>query len=136
MLMMSRYGAISSYLDEAETAAETSAPPYESILRNISYDIAEGNYLLYNEYAQQTDPAEVLQEYGQRNFDLTEKYLDYGIFDSEGQQLLAGVDETTAERLTAAEEDYAFRVKYIFTENGDLGGYTGGRKRPGPGTGV
>ena len=38
----------------------------------------EGNYILYNECAKETDPGEVLDEFGQREFDLTRKYMDCG----------------------------------------------------------
>lgn len=120
LIMLSRYSGISSNLESLEKEPEVL--PYESSLRSVGYDLAEGNYLLYNEYAGETEPSEVLEEYGQRNFDLTSRYLDYGVFNSEGEQLLDSVSETEAERLTGDEEsgNYSFRVKYSFSENGAL----------------
>ena len=120
LIMLSRYSGISAYLDSAE-ATETEVP-YESVLSNMGFDLGEGCYLLYNEYSDETDPSEVLAEYGQRNFDLTSKYLDYEVFDSEGNQLLENVGETTAERLRTTEEagNYAFRAIYTFSKNGAL----------------
>ena len=126
LIMMSQYDGMKYEMDSANSEAteDAEAPvPYTSALSSISRDLAEGNYLLYNEYADETDPAEVLDEYGQRNFELAKKYFDYAVFDSEGQQLLKNVDEETAERLQMnSEEDagYAFRAHYDFSENGEL----------------
>ena len=126
LIMMSQYDGMKYEMDSANSEAteDAEAPvPYTSVLSSISMDLAEGNYLLYNEYADETDPAEVLDEYGQRNFELAKKYFDYAVFDSEGQQLLKNVDEETAERLQMnSEEDagYAFRAHYDFSENGEL----------------
>lgn len=124
--MMSQYDGMKYEMDSANSEAteDAEAPvPYTSVLSSISMDLAEGNYLLYNEYADETDPAEVLDEYGQRNFELAKKYFDYEVFDSEGQQLLKNVDEETAERLLANSEDeagYAFRARYTFSGNGEI----------------
>ena len=126
LIMMSQYDGMKYEMDSANSEAteDAEAPvPYTNVLSSISMDLAEGNYLLYNEYADETDPAEVLDEYGQRNFELAKKYFDYAVFDSEGQQLLKNVDEETAERLQMnSEEDagYAFRAHYDFSENGEL----------------
>ena len=126
LIMMSQYDGMKYEMDSANSEAieDAEAPvPYTNVLSSISMDLAEGNYLLYNEYADETDPAEVLDEYGQRNFELAKKYFDYEVFDSEGQQLLKNVDEETAERLLANSEDeagYAFRARYTFSGNGEI----------------
>lgn len=126
LIMMSQYDGMKYEMDSANSEAteDAEAPvPYTNVLSSISMDLAEGNYLLYNEYADETDPAEVLDEYGQRNFELAKKYFDYEVFDSESRQLLKNVDEGTAERLLANSEDeadYAFRARYTFSENGEI----------------
>ena len=126
LIMMSQYDGMKYEMDSANSEAteDAEAPvPYTNVLSSISMDLAEGNYLLYNEYADETDPAEVLDEYGQRNFELAKKYFDYEVFDGEGQQLLKNVDEETAERLLANSEDeagYAFRARYTFSGNGEI----------------
>lgn len=126
LIMMSQYDGIKYAMDNAEsevTEEATVESQYENALRSISYDLAEGNYLLYNEYAVDTDPAEVLDEYGQRNFELTKRYFDYEVFDSDGKQLLNSVDADAAEHLQANDEDtagYAFRAYYTFSENGEI----------------
>ena len=126
MIMMSQYGNMKYAIDSANTETteeNTQSALYENALLSISYDLAEGNFLLYNEYSGETDPAEVLDEYGQRDFDLTKKYLDYGVFDEEGQQLLDNIDEETVERLDSngeAASGYAFRAHYTFSDSGEL----------------
>ena len=81
VMMLRGYPQMSSYLESAES--EESA--YEEALYGMGGDLAEGNYILYNEYAKATDPGEVLDEYGQRKFDLTRKYMDCGVFVDEGE---------------------------------------------------
>lgn len=117
VFMMGQYGSMASYLNNAETkeAWNTEA------LWEMGYDLNEGNYILYNEYAKETDPSEVLEEYGQRRFDLTKKYLDCGVFDSAGDSVLEETSDTVSSRLQAADtEYYAFRVTYRFSQNGEL----------------
>ena len=119
MIMMSQYGNMSYYIDNVETTDVS----YESALLSMQQDLAEGNYLLYNQYSNETEQSEVLNEYGQRNFDLTSRYLDYGVFDSDGEQLLDNVGETTAQLLMTDDEEsagYEFRVRYTFSSIGEL----------------
>lgn len=124
--MMSQYDGMKNAVDSANIEATEEAAvesQYENALRSISYDLAEGNYLLYNEHSGDTDPAVILDEYGQRNFELAKRYFDYEVFGSDGKQLLNSVDEETAEHLQAKEEDasgYAFRAYYTFSETGEL----------------
>ena len=126
LIMMSQYDGMKRAMDSANSAATEDAEspvPYESALGSISRDLAEGNYLLYNEYANETDPADVLDEYGQRDFDWSKRYFDYEVFDSDGNQLLKNEDESTAENLQAnSEEDagYAFRAYFTFSQEGEL----------------
>lgn len=126
LIMMSQYDGMKYAMDSANSEAteDAEAPaPYESALGSISHDLAEGNYLLYNEYAKETDPADVLDEYGQRDFDWSKRYFDYEVFDSNGEQLLKNVDEATAENLQANSEDdagYAFRAYFTFSQEGEL----------------
>ncbi|HJA12800.1 MAG TPA: HAMP domain-containing histidine kinase [Candidatus Mediterraneibacter merdipullorum] len=146
-IMMSRYRSISIYLDHLP-AAEASS--FREVLSTISQDMAAGNYLLYNEYARETEPEDVLYDYGQREFDLTRRYLDYELFGASGDVLTnepgdadasadagaaeeidasagAGNNEADAkaERLTTESEeeaDYAFRAEYTFSAGGELAG--------------
>ena len=126
LIMMSQYDGMKRAMDSANSKASeaaTETEPYAEALSSISSDMAEGNYLLYNEYANETDPAEVLDEYGQRDFDLTKRYFDYEVFSSDDEQLLKNVSGEAAEDLQAADEEdsgYAFRVSYTFSGNGEL----------------
>ena len=87
---------------------------------DMANTLAEGNYLLYNRYVRDTDPAEVLSLYGQQRFDLAEKYLDYELIDSKDEVIASDLPEEEQEKLHEDGKEYAFRVKYIFSENGDL----------------
>lgn len=80
-MMLRGYPEMSAYLESAESDETI----YMEVLYGISRDLAEGNYILYNECAKETDPGEVLDEFGQREFDLTRKYMDCGVFVDEGE---------------------------------------------------
>lgn len=88
-VMIGGYPEMSSFL-ESEESEETI---YMEVLRGIGDDLAEGNYILYNECTRETDLGQVLDEFGQREFDLTRKYMDYGVFRDEEET----VDEEAAE---------------------------------------
>ena len=143
LAMLRSYPEMSAFLD-SEESDETI---YMEALYGISRDLAEGNYILYNECAKETDPGEVLDEFGQREFDLTRKYMDCGVFTDEGETADSGtaeeeseqsdssnesgeesiltedLSEDTGELLTALETDhYAFRAQYTFSSDGLLSG--------------
>lgn len=81
VMMLRGYPEMSAYLESAESDETI----YMEALYGISRNLAEGNYILYNECAKETDPGEVLNEFGQREFDLTRKYMDCGVFTDEGE---------------------------------------------------
>ena len=81
-------------LDEAlELTAEASIPFPHTTAADMANTLAEGNYLLYNRYVRDTDPAEVLSLYGQQRFDLAEKYLDYELIDSKDEVIASDLPE-------------------------------------------
>ena len=108
VMMLSGYPQMSSYLESAES--EESA--YEEALYGMGGDLAEGNYILYNEYAKSTDPGEVLDEFGQRKFDLTRKYMDCDVFaaaDDSGENETGEQADDTASAGESASEGEASR---------------------------
>ena len=76
VIMLGQYGRISRSLDAQETASTRT----DYALFEIGSDLAEGNYLLYNEYKNETPASDVLEDYGRSEFDLLRKYMDYGLF--------------------------------------------------------
>ena len=138
--MLRSYPEMSAFL-ESEESDETM---YMEGLYSIGSDLAEGNYILYNEYAKETDPGQVLDEFGQRPFDLVRKYMDCAVFaeedagegvetaetgegsgeqDRERSVLTENLAEDTQGLLTAPETDhYAFRAEYRFSGDGMLSG--------------
>lgn len=117
--MMLQYTTIKTSL-EAEEEVQSQ---YINNLYEMGNDLAEGNYILYNEYAKETDSSVVLEEYGKLSFDLIRKYADCEVFDSEGEPLLKKVSSTTAGYLSEDDSDYyAFRAEYTFSSTGELAG--------------
>src|SRR5699024_9260636 len=144
-MMLSQYDSIRGTVETAPTAYEASFA--DTLMESsIGQDLAEGNYLVYNQYSHDTDPADVLSDYGQRNFELTAKYLDIGLYDAEGKPLTETQPETeeTDEKATSSETEdtedkmsttdqrlqepdeesagYAFRAEYTFSADGQLAG--------------
>ena len=105
--MLRSYPEMSAFL-ESEESDETM---YMEGLYSIGNDLAEGNYILYNEYARETDPGQVLDEFGQRPFDLVRKYMDCAVFAEED----AGGDAETAETSEGSGEQD--RELSVLTEN-------------------
>lgn len=117
VMMMAGYSDMSSSVE----SAESSTFRYDQAFSGIGSDLAEGNYLLYNEYSQETSRTDILRQYGQRSFDLTKRFLDYEIIDDEGNALLENSDETVFAQLIKDETDYyGLRVKYVFESEGNL----------------
>ena len=102
MIMMSQYDGIGRAIKSVPTTYEAS---FVDTLGESSFgqDLAEGNYLVYNQYSRDTDPAEVLKEFGQRNFELTGKYLDIGLFDAEGNPLSVENDDSESKKAAPLE---------------------------------
>ena len=87
----------------------------------IAGGLIEGNYILYNEVYEETDRAYVLQEYGGDRFDLLRKYMDYEVFDWDGNALLESNSKSVLENLVKKEDTtYAFRVAFTFQDDGEL----------------
>lgn len=119
LIMLAQYSAISYELGERDKYGTE----YSSVLSYLGSDLSEGNYLLYNEYSKETDQAQVLSEYGQSSFELIRRYLDYDIFDTEGNAVLDSESEEIQKKLLdTSAEDYAFRASYTFSGEGKLSG--------------
>ena len=102
MIMMSQYDGIGRAIKSVPTTYEAS---FVDTLGESSFGqyLSEGNYLVYNQYSRDTDPAEVLKEFGQRNFELTGKYLDIGLFDAEGNPLSVENDDSESKKAAPLE---------------------------------
>ena len=87
----------------------------------IAGGLIEGNYILYNEVYEETDRAYVLQKYGGDRFDLLRKYMDYEVFDWDGNALLESNSKSVLENLVKKEDTaYAFRAAFTFQDDGEL----------------
>lgn len=92
----------------------------EQSLRDICGDLSKGTYILYNEMTEETDGALLREQYGDGRFDLLRKYMDYEVFDLRGNALLGVNDNSILKNLKAKDTPYAFRVEFIFQDDGDI----------------
>ncbi len=105
---------------EMQSRLDGNTASADEIMR-ISEGLIEGNYILYNEVYEETDRAYVLQQYGGDRFDLLRKYMDYEVFDWDGNALLESNSKTVLENLAKKEDtDYAFRAAFTFQEDGEM----------------
>lgn len=90
-------------------------------LSMMSDALIEGCYILYNEVYEETDRADILNEYGGDQFDLMRKYMDYEVFNWEGEPLLGTNDkETLADLAKKNDTPYAYRVSFTFQEDSEI----------------
>ena len=118
LVMMGQYGLIRKQL-ESET--DQGVRQQEALL-SMGDDLIEGSYILYNEYSGDTELSDLdfLNEYGQRDFDLTRRFVEYGVFDSKGKSLLDETSDLESTRLQRAQQYYAFQAEYDFSDEGEL----------------
>ena len=109
--MMANYG---SFRTQVSSATETDSTD-DGTIYGLGYTLACGNYIIYNEVVTETPLSDVLEEYGDNEFNLARKYMDCEVFDGEGNPMLDGMDAEEAQRLLDGSGDYyAFRVHYRF----------------------
>ena len=87
----------------------------------MGQELAEGNYIVYNEVSKETPQSDVLEDFGNTDFDLLRKYMDCGVFDQEGVSLLESTASRTAESLLdESDGNYAVRMLFEFASDGEL----------------
>ncbi|HIY63530.1 MAG TPA: HAMP domain-containing histidine kinase [Candidatus Mediterraneibacter stercoripullorum] len=117
LCMLANYG---SFRTQVSRATETDSTD-DGTIYGLGYTLACGNYIIYNEAVTETPLSDVLEEYGDIEFNLARKYMDCQVFDGEGSPMLDGMDAEEAQRLLDDSGDYyAFRVLYRFLEDGSL----------------
>ena len=83
--------------------------------------LAEGNYIVYNEVSKETSQSDVLEDFGNTDFDLLRKYMDCGVFDTEEDSLLESTGAGTASSLLDdSDGEYAVRMLFEFASDGEL----------------
>ena len=81
----------------------------EECIELMDYSLATGNRLLYSEVTGTMDASEQMQLMSDSAFSLFKKYMDYQIFDKEGNPLLAGNDDQTNEALKS-DNSYVLKI--------------------------
>lgn len=89
-------------------------------LTDIGNHLLQGNSFLYSEVADETKQSDIMQNYGEDRYFLLVKYLDYEAFDFEGNALREKNSKTVLERLLQKETEYAFRIAFLYDDEGAL----------------
>lgn len=89
-------------------------------LGNLSDELLDGVYFLYNQAYEQVEQSELVSYLDMDDFLLLRKYMDYEIFDFDGNALLDKEDSAKVKKLVRSDTKYAFHVSIIFNEDGNL----------------
>ena len=123
VILLSSVGMVLSYrIYSDQLNDERSGESVEiSMILEMASSLIEGNAILYNEVYEETDPAYVLQEYGNDRFQLMRKFMDYEVFDYQGKALLTENGEDTLAKLVKKDSsEYAFRAAFTYDDSGEL----------------
>ena len=86
----------------------------------LSDELLDGVYFLYNQAYEEVEQSELVSYLDMDDFLLLRKYMDYEIFDFDGNALLDKEDSAKVKKLVRSDTEYAFRVSIIFNEDGNL----------------
>ena len=89
-------------------------------LGDLSDELLDGVYFLYNQAYEEVEQSELVSYLDMDDFLLLRKYMDYEIFDFDGNALLDKEDSAKVKKLVRSDTEYAFRVSIIFNEDGNL----------------
>lgn len=95
----------------------------EECIERMDYSLATGNRLLYSEVTDAMNASEQMELMSDSAFSLFKKYMDYQIFDKEGNPLLEGNDDQTNEALKL-NNSYALKIEYKYGTSGTMSNVT------------
>ena len=95
----------------------------EDCIERMDYSLATGNRILYNEVTGAMDASEQMELMSDSAFSLFKKYMDYQIFDKEGNPLLEGNDDQTNEALQS-DNSYVLKIEYKYGTSGTMSNVT------------
>ena len=95
----------------------------EDCIERMDYSLATGNRILYNEVTGVKDASEQMEMMSNSAFSLFKKYMDYQIFDKEGNPLFKENDDQINEALKS-NDSYALKIEYKYGTAGTMSNVT------------
>lgn len=95
----------------------------EDCIERMDYSLATGNRILYNEVIGAMDASEQMEMMSNSAFSLFKKYMDYQIFDKEGNPLFKENDDQINEALKS-NDSYALKIEYKYGTAGTMSNVT------------
>lgn len=95
----------------------------EDCIERMDYSLATGNRILYNEVTGAMDASEQMEMMSNSAFSLFKKYMDYQIFDKEGNPLFKENDDQINEALKS-NDSYALKIEYKYGTAGTMSNVT------------
>ena len=95
----------------------------EDCIERMDYSLATGNRILYNEVTGVKDASEQMEMMANSAFSLFKKYMDYQIFDKEGNPLFKESDDQINEALKS-NDSYALKIEYKYGTAGTMSNVT------------
>lgn len=118
-------GVVESYYVVRKDIASTFTveDDVEECIERMDYSLATGNRLLYSEVTDAMDASEQMELMSDSAFSLFKKYMDYQIFDKEGNPLLEENDDQTNEALKS-DNSYVLKIEYKYGTSGTMSNVT------------
>ena len=125
ILSLFAVGVVESYYVVRKDIASTFTveDDVEECIERMDYSLATGNRLLYSEVTGTMDASEQMELMSASAFSLFKKYMDYQIFDKEGNPLLEGNDDQTNEALQS-DNSYVLKIEYKYGTSGTMSNVT------------
>mgnify|MGYP002543960657 CR=1 FL=1 len=125
ILSLFAVGVVESYYVVRKDIASTFTveDDVEECIERMDYSLAIGNRLLYSEVTDAMDASEQMELMSDSAFSLFKKYMDYQIFDKEGNPLLEGNDDQTNEALKS-DNSYVLKIEYKYGTSGTMSNVT------------
>lgn len=105
-----------------ETAAKYDAQAESTEALGIVNDgVTAGNFILFSEAEGTSNSSDIMDEIDTEEFSLLRKYMDYEVFDPEGDAMLGTNTEAVLKKLNEEKNtEYAYRASLTFQSDGGL----------------
>lgn len=99
-----------------DAKAEFQVEDYEE----LTSELLEGNIYQYNEIREESDISAMMEIYSDKEYFLLKKYMDYEMFNADGEAQSKRNTESTVKKLQEEDTEYAYRVLFETDDEGNL----------------
>lgn len=86
----------------------------------LTSELLKGNIFQYNEICEESDISAMMEIYSDKEYFLLKKYMDYEMFNADGEAQSKRNTESTVKKLQQENTEYAYRVRFDTDGEGNL----------------